>query len=107
MSLILGNGGNLVNTDGEIVFDSEEVAEALEFLDQLDEYSDESAHNSDIPGMRPPLYQGQYAMTWYSTNLAPYDVEEYNLDLEDKTLETAFDALVGKMHHSASLQRSH
>ena len=82
MSLVLGNGGNLVNTDGDIVFDSEEVVETLEFIDELDEYSDESAHNSDIPGMRPPVYQGQYAMSWYSTNLVPYDIEEYNPDLE-------------------------
>lgn len=82
MMLILMNGGHLVNADGEIVFDSEATAETLSFIDEMDQYSPKSAHNSSIPNMRPPLYQGQYAMTWYSTNQVPSDIEEYNPDLK-------------------------
>lgn len=84
MMLILMNGGHLVNPDGDIVFDSQETAEALSFIKEMDQYSPQSAHNSSIPDMRPPLYQGQYAMTWYSTNLMPSDIEQYNPDLKGK-----------------------
>lgn len=84
MELILGNGGHLVNSDGKIVYGSKETAEALSFIKELNQYSPKSAHNSGIPEMRPPLYQGQYAMTWYSTNLVPSDIEQYNPDLKGK-----------------------
>jgi multiple sugar transport system substrate-binding protein len=84
LMLILMNGGNVVNSDGEIVFDSEATAEALQFVEDMDQYSPNAAHNSSIPNMRPPLYQGQYAMTWYSTNLVPSDIENYNPDLKGK-----------------------
>jgi ABC-type glycerol-3-phosphate transport system substrate-binding protein len=80
--LMLGNGGHVVNESGEIVYDSTPVAEALSFIKEMDQFSPTSAHNSSIPNMRPPLYQGQYAMTWYSTNLMPSDIEEYNPDLK-------------------------
>jgi multiple sugar transport system substrate-binding protein len=82
IELILGNGGHVVNDQGEIVYDSKEVAEALAFGKEMNQYSPKSAHNSDIPGMRPPLYQGQYAMTWYSTNVIPSDIEQYNPQLK-------------------------
>lgn len=82
MCMVLGNGGHLVNENGEIVWDSQETVEVLEMYKQLNQYSPESAHNASIPDMRPPLYQGNYAMTWYSTNLVPYDIEEYNPDLK-------------------------
>lgn len=82
MCLVLGNGGHLIDTNGEVVWDSQETVEVLEMYKQLDEYSPESAHNASIPDMRPPLYQGNYAMTWYSTNLVPYDIQEYNPDLK-------------------------
>lgn len=84
MELILGNGGHLVNGDGEIVYDSDKVAEALRFIKEMDQFSPKSAHNSSIPRMRPPLYKGQYAMTWYSTNLVPSDIKNYNSDLKGK-----------------------
>lgn len=84
MELILGNGGHLVNEQGKIVYDSQETADALAFINELDQFSPESAHNSSIPNMRPPLYKGQYAMTWYSTNLMPSDIEKYNPDLKGK-----------------------
>jgi len=80
--LLLGHGGHLVNTDGEIVWDSQETIDVLEFVQEMNQYSPEAAHNADIPSMRPPLYQGSYAMTWYSTNLVPYDIDEYNPDLQ-------------------------
>jgi len=95
MMLILMNGGHLVNPDGDIVYDSKEVAEALAFVNEMDQYSPESAHNSSIPDMRPPLYQGQYAMTWYSTNLMPSDIEEYNPDLKGKVHVTHVPAADG------------
>ena len=95
MELILGNGGHLVNADGEIVFDSKETAEALAFIKQMDQFSPKSAHNSSIPNMRPPLYQGQYAMTWYSTNLMPSDIEQYNPDLKGKVHVTHVPASSG------------
>jgi len=82
MMLVLNNGGNLVNPDGDIVYDSQETADALQFIKEMDEFSPKSAHNSSIPDMRPPLYKGQYAMTWYSTNLMPSDIENYNPDLK-------------------------
>lgn len=82
LCMVLGNGGHLVNTNNEIVWDSEPVVEILELYQQLDQYSPEAAHNASIPDMRPPLYQGSYAMTWYSTNLVPYDIQEYNPDLK-------------------------
>jgi ABC-type glycerol-3-phosphate transport system substrate-binding protein len=84
MMLVLGNGGHLVNSDGKIVYDSQKTADALAFIKEMDQYSPESAHNSSIPNMRPPLYKGQYAMTWYSTNLMPSDIEKYNPDLKGK-----------------------
>lgn len=84
MCLTLGAGGNLVSTDNEIVWDGPKTVEMLEFMQDMNQYSPEAAHNTDIPGMRPPLYQGSYAMTWYSTNLVPYDIEEYNPDLAGK-----------------------
>lgn len=84
MQLILGNGGHVVNKKGDIVYDSKEVAEALAFAKKMDQYSPKSAHNSSIPDMRPPLYKGQYAMTWYSTNLVPSDIKNYNPELKGK-----------------------
>jgi multiple sugar transport system substrate-binding protein len=84
MELILGNGGHVVNKQGDIVYDSKEVAEALAFAKEMDQYSPKSAHNSSIPNMRPSLYKGQYAMTWYSTNLVPSDIKNYNPDLKGK-----------------------
>jgi len=82
MMLTMMNGGGVVNPEGDIVFDSEETAEALQFVKDMDQFSPESAHNSSIPDMRPPLYQGQYAMTWYSTNQVAADIEAYNPDLK-------------------------
>ncbi|WP_198662126.1 extracellular solute-binding protein [Halorussus litoreus] len=82
MMLTMMNGGGVVNPDGDIVFDSQETAEALQFVKDMDQYSPTSAHNSSIPDMRPPLYQGQYAMTWYSTNQVAADIESYNPDLK-------------------------
>lgn len=82
MCMILGNGGHLVSTDDEIVWDSDETVEILELYQELDQYSPEASHNASIPDMRPPLYQGSYAMSWYSTNLVPYDIDEYNPDLK-------------------------
>ena len=84
MELVLGNGGHLVDSNGKIVYDSKQVAQALSFIKEMDQFSPKSAHNSSIPDMRPPLYQGQYAMTWYSTNLMPSDIETYNPDLKGK-----------------------
>ncbi|WP_435158671.1 ABC transporter substrate-binding protein [Haladaptatus sp. DFWS20] len=84
MMLVLGNGGHLVNSNGKIVYNSKETAEALAFIKEMDQFSPKSAHNSSIPDMRPPLYKGQFAMTWYSTNLMPSDIEEYNPDLKGK-----------------------
>jgi multiple sugar transport system substrate-binding protein len=95
MMLILGNGGHLVNADGEIVYDSQEVADALQFIKDMDAYSPESAHNSSIPNMRPPLYKGQYAMTWYSTNLMPADIEKINPDLKGSVHVTNVPAAPG------------
>ena len=54
----------------------------------MNEYSPTSAHNSSIPDMRPPLYQGQYAMTWYSTNQVPSDISNYNPDLQGEVKVT-------------------
>lgn len=95
MMLVLNNGGHLVNTDGEIVYDSQETAEALAFINELDQFSPQSAHNSSIPDMRPPLYQGQYAMTWYSSNLMPDDIATYNPDLKGKVHVTHVPATNG------------
>lgn len=88
MMLTMMNGGGVVNPDGEIIFDSEETAEALQFVKDMNEYSPTSAHNSSIPDMRPPLYQGQYAMTWYSTNQVPSDISNYNPDLQGEVKVT-------------------
>ncbi|MFB9807215.1 extracellular solute-binding protein [Haladaptatus pallidirubidus] len=79
-----GQWGHLVNSDGNIVYGSKKTAEALSFIKEMNQFSPKSAHNTSIPNMRPPLYQGQYAMTWYSTNLMPSDIEEYNPDLKGK-----------------------
>ncbi len=81
LSLLHGNGGSVIDENGEIVYDSEETVEMLEFVKDMNEFSPEAAHGADIPEMRPPLYQGSYAMTWYSTNIIPYDIEEYNPDI--------------------------
>ncbi|WP_049896429.1 ABC transporter substrate-binding protein [Natrialba chahannaoensis] len=81
LSLLHGRGGSIINTDDEVVYDSEETVEMLEFMRDLNEFSPQAAHGADIPEMRPPLYQGTYAMTWYSTNVIPYDIEQYNPDL--------------------------
>jgi len=81
MCLALGNGGHLVDEQGNIVFDSGKVVEMLQLYKDLDQYSPKSAHGASIPNMRPPLYKGNYAMTWYSSNRVPYDIEEYNPSL--------------------------
>jgi multiple sugar transport system substrate-binding protein len=81
MCLGLGNGGHLVDENGKIVFDSPEMVEMLQLYKDLNQYSPKSAHGASIPNMRPPLYKGNYAMTWYSSNRVPYDIEEYNPDL--------------------------
>ena len=88
LMLIMMNGGGVVNESGDIIFDSQQTAEALQFVKDMDQYSPESAHNSSIPNMRPPLYQGQYAMTWYSTNQVPSDIANYNPDLQDEVKVT-------------------
>lgn len=79
--LLLGNGGNIYDEDGQVVFDSQEAVEVFETIKELDNYSPEAAYTASIPEQRPPLYEGRYAMTWYSRNMVAYDIEEYNPDL--------------------------
>lgn len=79
ISLLKGNGGSVINTDGEFVFDSPETHETLQLIKDMDQYAPEGTYSLELAEQRPPFYSGQIAQFFYSSNLIARDIPEYDL----------------------------
>jgi len=87
-NLIRENGGNVVDPDLNVVFDSPQVVEAVEFLAQLAQYSPPGSTDYGYGEQVDLFVNGQVASTYYFGRIFQ-SVHDDNPDLLDKVAVSA------------------
>jgi multiple sugar transport system substrate-binding protein len=83
LSFLRQNGGNIVDPDLKVVFDSPAVVEALDFIKELSQYSPPGSATYGAPEMTNAFYTGQAASVKYGGRVISEAIAK-NPSLADK-----------------------
>jgi multiple sugar transport system substrate-binding protein len=83
-SMLLSNGGHIIDAKGQVAFNSPQVVEMLRFTKRLTESCVPNAGELDIGDLQTLFYKEVAAMTWYSeVDIVP-NVKKLNPNLKGK-----------------------
>lgn len=83
-SMLLSNGGHVIDAKGNVAFDSPQAVEMLEFSKRLAEYCVPNQGEQGIDDLQTLFYNELSAMTWYSEVDIVLNTQQLNPGLEGK-----------------------
>ena len=84
ISMMITNGGHLIDEQGNVVFNSPQNIEVMELFKELWKYTPPGMVEMDIADLRSLFLEGKVVFTWYSTFVWPTDIEEVAPELNGK-----------------------